>query len=71
MIADIFRKAALFCRKNRWIYAVTVTGIALLFFTTLFLFAIASRIYANYYDVTALYQVPIYAQYQDVQGGKS
>jgi|GEM_PF-3537274 len=51
MIADVFHKAALFCRKNRWIYAVTVTGIALLFFTTLFLFANASSDLAAYFDV--------------------
>ena len=50
MIAEILRKTIQFCGKNRWIYAVTVTGIALLFFTTLFLFAIASQDYANYYD---------------------
>lgn len=50
MIAEILRKSALFCGKNRWIYVVTVTGIGLLFFTTLFLFAIASQDYANYYD---------------------
>ncbi len=51
MIAEIIRKAALFCGKNRWIYAVTVTGIALLFFTTLFLFAIASQDNESYYDM--------------------
>jgi hypothetical protein len=51
MIADIYQKMFLFCGKNRWIYAVTVTCIGLLFFTTLFLFTIASQEFTSYFDL--------------------
>lgn len=60
MIADIIRKTTLFCGKNRWVYAVTVIGIGLLFFTTLFLFACASS------DLAAFFHTSPYLQTQYV-----